>query len=343
MRGTKFNSWRPSLVLLDDIEGEENVYTPEQRDKLHNWLLSVLIPALDPLNTRIRFVGTVLHEDSLLNKMLKNPEWNPAIFRAHNRDFSKILWPSRFTKEKLDKLKRMYESTGKIHLYYMEYLNKVIPDGGAFFETEEIQYVDNLPEGVDYYTACDLAISESNRADYTVIATVAVKDDDMYICDIKRGRWDMFTIVEEMLRTERQYHPVTFTIEKGTIEKSIKPYLEVEEQKYAVFLAKRYVSPVNDKKSRARGLQGLVKSGRVKVLRRIDNLQRMLYELEKFGSADHDDIVDALSYCCHDLQAKLQHKHEEAVKEELHAPVNPMAEFFANSYQSNPSDDAWGD
>lgn len=343
MRGTKFYSWRPSLVLLDDIEGEENVSTPDQREKLHGWLLSVLLPALDPNNTRIRFVGTVLHEDSLLNKSLKNPKWYPAIFRAHNKNFSRLLWPSRFTKEKLLSLKEIYDTAGKAHLYYMEYLNRVIPDGGAFFATEKIEYVDNLPDGVDYHTGCDLAISQQHYSDYTVIATVAVKNDDMYICDIKRGRWTAFEIVEQMITTERQYHPSTFTIERGSIEKSIKPYLELEEQKNAVYLAKKYVSAASDKKTRARSLQGLIASGRVKVLRRIDNLKRTFYEMEKFGTADHDDIVDALVYCCQELQVRLQEEHEAKIEKELRVEVvSPVAEFFSNSFDDEYESDGWG-
>ena len=34
LRGRKNRSWRPDLIVLDDIENDENVNTPEQRKKL---------------------------------------------------------------------------------------------------------------------------------------------------------------------------------------------------------------------------------------------------------------------------------------------------------------------
>jgi predicted phage terminase large subunit-like protein len=328
---------------LDDIEGEENVSTAEQRDKLHKWMLSVLVPAMDPKNTRIRFVGTILHEDSLLNKALKSEAWHPMVLKAHNKTFSQILWPSRFTKDKLQALRSEFESQGKLYLYYQEYLNTVIPDGGQFFATDKIEYVDAVPEGAEYYTACDLAISEATRADFTVIATIAAKDGVMYIADIKRGRWNSFEIVEMMIQTERQFHPTTFTIERGSIEKSIKPYLELEEQKQRVFIAKRYVSAISDKKSRARGLQGLVTSGRVRIVRRIENLSETMYEMDKFGSAQHDDIVDALSYACYDIQMKLREEQEVKIAKIINAPPSDVAMFFLSENYGQSSGDGWGD
>lgn len=336
-RGTKFNNWRPSLVLLDDIEGEENTSTPEQRAKLKKWLMSVIIPAMDPKNQRLRFVGTVLHEDSLLNNCLRNKKWAPVIFKAHNSSFTQILWAARFTKKFLLELKEDFDLAGTPHLYSQEYLNTCIPEGGAFFDVDKIEYVTSVKEGLDYYTACDLAVSQTTQADYTVIATVAVDKDVMTLVDLKRGRVDTPTIVEWLLATERQFHPVTVTIEKGAIEKSITPYLELEEQKYATYLSKVYVAPVKDKKSRARGLQGVVKTKRFQVIAGIDDIDQMKHELEKFGSARHDDIVDALSYLCSDLQRKLESVNEDEAKIIEKEEFQDMTDYFDSS-----DDENWG-
>lgn len=339
LRGTKFNNWRPSLILLDDIEDEENVSTPEQRNKLKSWLYSVIVPALDPKKWRIRFVGTVLHEDSLLNSCIKNPRWHPAVFKAHNKDFSHILWPERFTKEMLMDLKDDFKSEGKEHLYYMEYLNTVIPVGGAFFSVEKIKKVSFIPEGAEFYSACDLAISVKDQADYTVIVTGAMFEDKLYIADIKRGRWGSEEIIDAMLRTERQYHPTNFVIESGAIQKSITPFLEVEERKYHTYISKSFVQPVKDKKSRARGLQGLVSRGYVYILETCDYIDELSHELEKFGSTNHDDIVDALSHLVNDMQYKLTAPKEEDYEEKM---KEHFIEEFTDVMVSHGLDDDWG-
>ncbi len=37
IRGRRHRNWRPDLIVLDDIENDENVNTPDQRRKLKSW------------------------------------------------------------------------------------------------------------------------------------------------------------------------------------------------------------------------------------------------------------------------------------------------------------------
>lgn len=65
--------------------------------------------------------------------------------------------------------------------------------------------------------------------------------------------------------------------------------------------------------------------------------------MEKFGTADHDDIVDALVYCCQELQVRLQEEHEAKIEKELRVEVvSPVAEFFSNSFDDEYESDGWG-
>ena len=81
LRGRKNRSWRPDLIVLDDIENDENVNTPEQRKKLLNWFNKAVMKAGDTY-TDIMYVGTILHYDSLLSNTLKNPEFKSRKYRA---------------------------------------------------------------------------------------------------------------------------------------------------------------------------------------------------------------------------------------------------------------------
>ena len=45
IRGRKHRNWRPDLLILDDIENDENVRTPEQRRKLEDWFLKAVSKA----------------------------------------------------------------------------------------------------------------------------------------------------------------------------------------------------------------------------------------------------------------------------------------------------------
>ncbi len=81
IRGRRHRNWRPDLIVLDDVENDENVNTPEQRKKLESWFYKAVSKAGDTY-TDIVYIGTILHYDSLLSKVLKNPEYHSVKYRG---------------------------------------------------------------------------------------------------------------------------------------------------------------------------------------------------------------------------------------------------------------------
>jgi predicted phage terminase large subunit-like protein len=81
IRGRKHRNWRPDLLVLDDIENDENVLTAEQRKKLKNWFFKAVSKAGDDY-TDIFYIGTLLHYDSLLANILKNPGYKSRKYKA---------------------------------------------------------------------------------------------------------------------------------------------------------------------------------------------------------------------------------------------------------------------
>lgn len=71
IRGFRNGAQRPDLILLDDLESRDSNNTPELRQKAKDWLNQDLMPAYDPTQTAIIFMGTLVHHDSLLNYVLK--------------------------------------------------------------------------------------------------------------------------------------------------------------------------------------------------------------------------------------------------------------------------------
>ncbi len=88
IRGRRHGAHRPDLAVMDDIENDENVTTPAQRDKLQKFVTASVLnlgPPDDSMHAIL--VGTVLHYDSVLARFLKNPLWNKKVFKAV------INWP----------------------------------------------------------------------------------------------------------------------------------------------------------------------------------------------------------------------------------------------------------
>lgn len=100
IRGRRHRAWRPDLIVLDDIENDENVQTPEQRRKLSSWFYKAVSKCGDTY-TDIMYIGTILHYDSLLSNVLKNPEYETKTYQAviseaENKDLWE-QWESIYT------------------------------------------------------------------------------------------------------------------------------------------------------------------------------------------------------------------------------------------------------
>ena len=92
---------------------------------------------------------------------------------------------------------------------------------------------------VHFYITGDLAISEAERADYTVFVVSAVDENrHIYIRDVIRSRMDGKEIVDTVLALERAWRPEVFGIEEMQVSKAIGPFLREEMIKTKhVFLA----------------------------------------------------------------------------------------------------------
>ncbi|MEM6484397.1 MAG: phage terminase large subunit [Pseudomonadota bacterium] len=76
--------YRPSLLVLDDVESQEQVRSEEQREKLRDNFARSMLKAGDA-RTNVIVVGTVLHYDSLLAQLLdpgQSPGWRSKKYQA---------------------------------------------------------------------------------------------------------------------------------------------------------------------------------------------------------------------------------------------------------------------
>lgn len=126
IRGFRNGSQRPDLILLDDLESRDSNNTAELRQKAKDWLNQDLMPAYDPTQTAVIFMGTIVHPDSLLNYVLND-----------RRDFIKnrfpaiIEWPKRMDLwAEFERIYKEYEPT-EAELAAMETATEEMPTPSA--------------------------------------------------------------------------------------------------------------------------------------------------------------------------------------------------------------------
>jgi hypothetical protein len=135
VRGLKWRGKRPDLIVGDDLENDEIVMNPERREKFRRWFMNALIPCGSD-NCWIRIVGTILHLDSMLQRLIEDNTWTHFFYQAHNPDFSEILWPEQFSRERLEKIRAGYQEQNDLDGYSQEYLNRPVASGNAFFNPD---------------------------------------------------------------------------------------------------------------------------------------------------------------------------------------------------------------
>lgn len=322
MRGLKWKHKRPNLILGDDLENDEIVMNQDRREKFRQWFFNALLPCLSDDGV-IRVVGTILHFDSLLERLMPamsgplakytktiglkqistNPKalWKSVKFRAHSSfdDFSEILWPDKFTEERLLAIRQNAIDQGFPEGYAQEYLNYPVAESNAYFRMDDLTPMDGNDEEQHgyYYAACDFAISDKERADYSVIMVGKVTPDNvLHIIDVRRGRWDSLQIIDELMSVQFRYQPEIFIFETGQIEKAIGPFLEQEMFRTGAFLNIHKEKPVADKPQRARAIQGRMRAGGVKFNKKGSWYLELQEEMRRFPRGEHDDQVDALAY-----------------------------------------------
>ncbi|MFH0753671.1 MAG: phage terminase large subunit [Candidatus Omnitrophota bacterium] len=84
-RGFKHDADRPTLIILDDVDGEKNTFNSDSRDKVLRWFTGFVLKAGAPKTCNFVAVGTLLHRDSLLSRLTRVGEfldWEKRIYKA---------------------------------------------------------------------------------------------------------------------------------------------------------------------------------------------------------------------------------------------------------------------
>ena len=80
-RGSTFREHRPGLIIVDDLDNDEDARSEDQRDKMWQWFSRVLMPMGD-VATNFLAVGTALHEEDTIHRLLKTGEWGWKRYQA---------------------------------------------------------------------------------------------------------------------------------------------------------------------------------------------------------------------------------------------------------------------
>ena len=306
VRGLKWRNKRPDLIVCDDLEEDEQVMNPERREKFSKWFMNALVPCGSD-TCWIRVVGTILHLDSMLNRLISNPKWKSLFYEAEDGEFKNILWPEKFSAERLRDIYEDFAEQGNPEGYSQEYRNQPVDIKSAYFNKDYFYDFERDANGkailpnLENYAAADFAISEKERADFNVhIVGGMCPEGYLYIRDVKRFKGDADLIIDELIATQAHWKPNIFTFETETIDKAIGRSLAREQDRRRVYLNIETMVPSKSKTTRGRSIQKLHKAGHIKYDKQASWYPAFEAELMMVADSGpkgrHDDMFDAFAF-----------------------------------------------
>lgn len=295
IRGLKHRQHRPDLVIVDDVENEELTASPERREKLAFWFYSSVLPSLADTG-RLIIVGTILHYDSLLNKLSKSKSFKTLFYKAIKEDGTP-LWKEKFSIERLMEIKENYSREGLLNSFYTEYMNEPISDENSIFKKSMFKYYEFNEKEYKLWSkfiTVDLAISEREQADYTVVMVCGVDSlNNIYVIEYRRGHFSPIETIEIIFELHKKHQVKTVGIESVAYQKALIWFLNDEMKRRNTFMFVEELKADMQKERRIRGLQPRYAVGTV--FHR-DYMTELEEELLRFPKGAHDDLSDSLAY-----------------------------------------------
>ena len=324
MRGMVHGAFRPDLAILDDIENDEMVRNPDQRDKLEMWLKQTVLP-LGAVGTKfdVIYIGTILHYDSVLSRTLNNPFWSTRKFKAMKR------WPDRM--DLWDRWEELYRNDGTAvaEAFYQAHKDEMergaqtswaargvlalmkirARDGHATFDSEyqndpvsgdaapfasALKYWTELPGDLIYFGALDPSLGKAGASrdpSAIIVGGYHRSTGKLYIVEaqIKKRLPDL--IIEDVIRLHQQYRCKLWFIETVQFQEFLKDELVKRSAARGLPVPARAVKPITDKLLRIETLQPHMANGLILLHAGQTTLEQ---QFRHFPMADHDDGPDAV-------------------------------------------------
>ncbi|BFU64722.1 phage terminase large subunit [Rodentibacter abscessus] len=324
LRGLRHGAYRPDLVVLDDIENDEQVRSPEQRDKLHTWLKSTVLPLGVPgEKLDVVYIGTILHYDSVLNRTLASKAWKTAKFKALIKQPDDMSLWDKWEDFYLNEGEAVADAFYKQHQAEMDKgavvswaarpiltLMKIrARDGHATFDSEyqndplssddamfanSLVYWTELPEDLIYFGALDPSLGKAGASrDPSAILVGGYQraTGKLYVVEaqVKKRLPDL--IIEDVIRLQKQYRCQRWFVETVQFQEFLKDELVKRSAQRGCPVPATATKPNTDKMLRIESLQPHMANGLILLHA---SQATLIAQLRHFPKADHDDGPDAL-------------------------------------------------
>lgn len=133
-RGLRYRSHRPDYVIVDDLDDDELVESPDRVNKLFDWLRSALFGTLDGGRGRFIMVGNLIAKNSVLARWCDIKSVHVTRVNIYDNR-GNVSWAAKWTLQEVKDI----EAVVGYRAFQKEYMNNPIIEG-AIFRNEWIRW-----------------------------------------------------------------------------------------------------------------------------------------------------------------------------------------------------------
>jgi predicted phage terminase large subunit-like protein len=328
VRGINFDSYRPDLIVIDDLQSDESAASKELRDKaielLYGSLIYSLAPQVESPNSKMVILATPINPEDVTQKVQSDPAWRTVVFPCWTPEtldaplhLQESAWPSLYPSETLRQEKQMAIDGNALTRFVRERECRIVSAETSSFKAQWVKTFGDPdadeplePESGITVITVDPVPPPSERQiakgltdkDFEVIMVVRRSMGRFYVLEyaMQRGHEPNWTI-NKVFELARRYKVARVVVEAIGYQRTIATALE-----RAMKVAGMYwpVVPKNDKRKKFNrilsALSGPLSNGKVFIRPAHSELRQqiLLYPSTKF-----DDCIDALSMAVDDLQS----------------------------------------
>jgi hypothetical protein len=293
------------------------VTNPERRQELQDLFDQVIMFAGERGKTQVIVIGTVLHDDSQLSKLLspdKYPNWKKLLYRGRNEvnGEKQSLWVEKWSVEDLNRMEKNDPVS-----FAKEIQNDPVSGMMTKFKKSDFRYwkVDNMQyvlfgsEGevtskgellhCKAAIACDLAWEEKRESDYSVILPAFLTPNsellvDTYFCEkaMKPNEIEEILFTMENRLRLLTHNSVFIGFEKAKLENVMKWLLKEAMKRRNHYLLFKDLQWDLDKIQRI--VTRLQPRYHQHVIYHKSGMGELEHQLLRVPSGTHDDLPDAL-------------------------------------------------
>lgn len=215
-------------------------------------------------------------------------------------EIGELLWPHRFTRPVLEKLKTELGTYGTAS----QLQQRPTPREGGIIKNQWIKYYkltrdvySRITNKFDFIVqSLDTAFKDGEQNDFSVCLTIGVTQTGFYVINRWKGRVDFPELEKMTIEQANIYNPNQLLIEDKASGQSL-----IQSLRKRTRLSIKAIKVDKDKISRCYAISPIIESGRFFVPEGESWVQDYIDNLTLFPSAKHDDDVDATTQALTEL------------------------------------------